>query len=165
MCGGVEIDGQTNSTMTIKNVQIADAGYYSCLTATSTQIEETSAASLEVYTFTPDDEIVVFAAPIVTTGNLGTCPGPYKGYVTYIKTAAQGWGWTPSTNTTVYTATDNNRTNTKVEYGGAYGDTGCQKTSVTVPHPTFSPVYRFAIYFTNNVPTTNYGITLSGFNP
>jgi hypothetical protein len=167
MCNGVELDGQTNSTLTIENVQIADAGYYSSVIATSAGVEETSAASVLVYTVSPDDSegIVVFGAPITQTGNQGTCPGAYKGYVNYIPATTNGWGWVPSTNTTTYTAADENRTNTKVEYVGAYGDNACDKTSVTIPYPAFSPVYRFTIFFTNNVPTTNYPITLTGFNP
>jgi hypothetical protein len=121
---------------------------------------------LTVYTLDADLNIVVFATPIVSSGNIGPCPGPYKGYVNYTKTPAQGWGWTPSTtNTTVFTASDNTRMNTKVEFVGGYGDEGCKKTSVTVPNPPFSPAYRFTIYFTNSVPTTNYPITLVGFNP
>jgi hypothetical protein len=167
MCNGAQLTDQTNSTLTIQDVQIADAGYYSCIVAASTQLEETAAAQLTVYTVDPDDDedVVVFATPIVTTGNLGTCPGPYKGYVIYTKTVAEGWGWAPSTNTTVYTASDSTRTNTKVEFVGNYGDSGCAKTSVTIPNPPYSTVYRFAIYFTNNVPSTNYPITLVGFNP
>ena len=31
-------------------------------------------------------------------------------------------------------------------------------------NPPFSPLYRFAIYFPNNVLTTNYPIILTGFN-
>jgi len=162
---GIAISGQTNSTLTFENTQISDAGYYSCSISTGTNIMPTIAASLEVYTITPDLLVVVYAQPIVATGNLGTCPGPYKGVVNYIKTAQQGWGWAPSTNTTIYTASDTTRTNTKVEYVGDYGDSGCSKTTVTIPNPTFSPVYRFTIYFTNNVPSTNYPITLTGFNP
>src|SRR5580658_1580008 len=46
MCNGVQLGDQTNSTLTIQDVQIADAGYYSCVVATSTQIEETTAAQL-----------------------------------------------------------------------------------------------------------------------
>ena len=38
---------------------------------------------------------------------------------------------------------------------------GALKPPVTIPYPPFSPVYRFGIYFTNNVPTsTNYPIVL-----
>jgi hypothetical protein len=163
---GATIAGQTNNTLTFENTQISDAGYYCCNIANGTNVTPTISASLEVYTINPEFfGVVVYAAPIVSPGDLGTCPGPYAGYVTYTKTVAQGWGWTPSTNTTIYTASDTTRTNTKVQYGGDYGDSGCAQTTVTIPYPTFSPAYRFGIYFTNNVPSTNYPIILSGFNP
>jgi len=163
---GVAIAGQTNNALTFENAQISDAGYYSCNIANGASVTPTISASLEVYTINPEFfGVVVYAQPIVSGGAQGTCPGPYTGYVNYTKTVAQGWGWTPMTNTTIYTASDTTRTNTKVEYVGDYGDSGCSKTSVTIPYPTFSPLYRFTIYFTNNVPSTNYPITLSGFNP
>ena len=162
---GTAIDGQTNSTLTIENTQISDAGFYSCNVANGADIAPTITASLDVYTITPDFDVVVYAFPVVYAGSLGTCPGPYTGYVTYTKTPAQGWGWAPSTNTTTYIASDNTRTNTKVEYVGDYGDNDCHKITVTIPYPAVSPVYRFAIYFTNQVPSTNYPITLTGFNP
>jgi hypothetical protein len=162
---GVPIAGQTSSVLTLENLQIEDAGFYSCNLSTNDTATASPAASLMVYTLSPDGFIVVYAAPIVGSGGSGTCPGPYIGYVTYTKTVQQGWGWTPETNTTVFTASDTTRTNTKVEYGGNYGDSGCNKTSVTIPNPPASTLYRFAIYFTNNVPTTNYPITLVGFNP
>jgi len=113
-----------------------------------------------------DSSVVVYGTPVSGGGSQGTCPGHYVGYVNYTKTVAQGWGWEPSTNATVYTASDGGgRTNTKVEYVGKKGDTGCNQTSVTVPYPAPSAAYRFTIYFTNNVPTTNYPLNLSGFNP
>jgi hypothetical protein len=162
----VAIDGQTNSTLTIEDAQISDAGLYSCTTVSGADIVSTATASLTVYAINPDIlGIVVYGTPIVSGGSSGTCPGEYAGYVNYIKTAQQGWGWAPSTNTTIYTASDTTQTNTKVEYVGDYGDEGCNKTTVTIPYPAASPVYRFTIYFTNNVPSTNYPITLTGFNP
>jgi hypothetical protein len=165
LCNGAAIAGQTNSTLTFENTQISDAGYYSCNIANGADVSPTISASLEVYTINPDFfGVVVYATPIVSPGDLGTCPGSYAGYVNYLPTNA-AWGFTPLTNTTVFTASDTTRTNTKVEYVGAYGDSGCAQTTVTIPNPPFSPAYRFAIYFTNNVPTTNYPITLSGFSP
>jgi hypothetical protein len=114
--------------------------------------------------YTKDNVFVVYAQPITSTGNLGTCPGPYTGYINYLPTNG-AWGFTPLTNTTVFTASDTTRTNTRVEYVGAYGDEGCAQTTVTIPNPPASPAYRFSIYFTNNVPSTNFPITLSGFSP
>ena len=163
---GVPINGQTNSTLIFENTQISDAGYYSCNIANGAAIAPTISASLEVYTITPDFlGLVVYGQPIVSGGSQGTCPAAYTGYVNYTKTVAQGWGWKPDTNTTIHTASDTTRTDTKVEYVGKKGDEGCNQTTVTVPDPTFSTAYRFTIFFTNNVPTTNYPITLIGFNP
>jgi hypothetical protein len=111
--------------------------------------------------------ITVYGAPVYSSGGSGTCPGKYAGYVNYTKTAADGWGWAPSTNTTVHTATDTNRADTKLQYVGNYGDNGCAQTTVTVQNPPMSPVYRFSIYFPTGtaVPTNAYPITLSGFDP
>lgn len=160
---GAPIGGQTNSILTIGNAQISDAGFYSCHVANGVDTASTASASLEVFRFSPDFDVVVYAFPVVSGGSQGTCPGAYAGYVNYLPT--NGWGFTPSTGTTVYTASDGTRTNTKVEYVGAYGDNGCNQTTVTIPYPAVSPAYRFTIYFTNNVPSTNYPITLTGFNP
>lgn len=109
--------------------------------------------------------ITVMGTPLSGSGRQGTCPGPYVGYVAYTKTVSQGWGWAPTPGVTTLTAADGSgRTNTKVQYFGAYGDTGCGQTSVTIPYPPASPVYRFTIFFTNNVPTNAYPIVLTGFN-
>jgi hypothetical protein len=115
-------------------------------------------------TITPHDDIVVYSFPTTSSGSSESCPGAYTGYINYIL-APPIWGFVPSTNATVYTASDTNRTDTKVEYVGAYGDEGCAQTTVTIPYPAVSPAYRFSIYFTNDVPSTNYTITLHGFNP
>ena len=109
--------------------------------------------------------ITVFGTPLLGSGSQGSCPGPYVGYVAYTKPVSQGWGWTPITGATVLTVTDTNRTNTKVQYFGYYGDNGCAQTTVSIPYPPFSPAYVFCIYFTNNVPTNAYSLVLTGFNP
>jgi hypothetical protein len=162
---GVAIPNQTNSSLTIQNAQISDAGYYSCAITGALQVQSSVTMSLMVYGFSPDSQVVIYGTPITSSGTQGTCPGHYIGYVNYTKTPGNGWGWDPSTNTTVFTATDNNSSNTKVTYLGDYHDSGCAQTSVTIPNPPSSDAYRFTIYFTNNVPTTNYPITLSGFDP
>ena len=169
---GVAIDGQTNSSLTVENAGINDVGFYACDVYKDMETVPTRAASLMVYTSSIDaqtgvDPITVFGFPVSGGGSQGTCPGTYAGYVNYTKTIAQGWGWAPDTShgNTIFTATDTNRVNTKVEYVGKYGDNGCNQTTVTVPNPPISPVYRFAIYFTSNVPTNAYAITLDGFKP
>ncbi len=112
--------------------------------------------------------ITVFGTPYLGGGSQGTCPGPYVGLVAYSKTISQGWGWTPITGAKVLTVADGSgRIDTKVQYFGLYGDSGCAQTTVTIPYPPFSTAYRFGIYFTNNVPasTNAYPIVLTGFNP
>lgn len=171
---GSALNGQTNATIVIPNAQVSDVGFYSCnvIKITDEEAVPTRFASLMVFTNsinpqTGVDPVVVFSFPVFGNGSQGSCPGKYAGYVNYTKTAQQGWGWTPDTSNsnTVFTATDTNRTDTKIQYVGMYGDIGCNQTSVTVPNPAFSPVYRFTIFFTNNVPTNAYGITLDGFLP
>jgi hypothetical protein len=109
----------------------------------------------------------VFGGPLLSGGSQGTCPGTYVGYINYSKPVQQGWGWAPDTSNgnTHFTATDNNRADTKVQYIGAYGDGNYNQTTATVPNPPYSPVYQFCIYFTSNVPTNAYAITLDGFKP
>ena len=109
--------------------------------------------------------ILLFGAPTLSGGAEGDCPGPYAGYVTYIKTNPF-YGWAPSTNTTMtFIASDpSGRTDTKIQYVGEFVDNDCATTSVVIPYPPVSPMYRFAIYFPSNPPSTNYPIMLTGFN-
>ena len=171
---GVEADALAvpfDATRSAANASLNDVGYYSCSLIKDIEVVPTRAASLMIFTSTIDpqtgvDPITVFGLPLLGGGGQGTCPGAYAGYVNYTKTISQGWGWAPDTNTTsTFTATDTNRTNTKIEYVGKYGDVGCNNTTVTVPSPPISTVYRFTIFFTNNVPTNAYSITLDGFKP
>jgi hypothetical protein len=103
------------------------------------------------------------ATPTVVSGTNGTCPGGYIGMASYSKTVAQGWGWVPTN--TVHTATDTNRSDTKISFTGKLSDRGCDQTSVSITNPPPSPCYRFTVYFTNNVPTNPYTIVLDGFMP
>jgi hypothetical protein len=172
LCNGNLMDGQTSNSLTITNCGINDVGYYSCNLLKDIEIVPTRAASLMVYSNSIDpqtgvDPVTVFGLPVSGNGSQGSCPGKYAGYINYTKTIANGWGWAPDTSNgnTIFTAADTNRMDTKIEYGGEYGDNACNQTSVTVPNPAMSPVYRFAIFFTNNVPTNAYAITLDGFKP
>ena len=177
---GVDIVGQTNNTLVLQNLGPNGAGMYSCnVSQVGGDPVPTRAASIEVESTakTPGGgvqldgvlgggPIVVSGTPKASNGAQGSCPGSYAGYVIYTKTISQGWGWIPATNATVLTASDGGgRMDTFVTYTGKYGDSGCGQTTVTVPYPAYSPAYRFAVYFPNNVPTTNYPILLNGFNP
>lgn len=106
---------------------------------------------------------IITGTIVNASGTNGLCPGGYIGYISYTKTTAQGWGWAPTN--TVHTATDTNRTDTKVEFQGKNGDSGCNQTTVAVPDPTASPKYRFNVYFTSNMPTNSYPLVLTGFSP
>jgi hypothetical protein len=191
-CSGAALDGQTNSSLSIASVAISNVGYYFVSVIKGSEVVPSRSACLNVYiTSAPTPPaagpgfksasmnmsmqsfdlgsggpITVFGAPVVSGGGSGTCPGKFAGYVNYTKTVSQGWGWAPSTNTTIHTATDTNRADTKIQYCGGYGDAGCNQTTVAVPDPAPSPVYRFSIYFPTNtaVPTNAYPITLSGFD-
>jgi hypothetical protein len=186
LCNGVLLDGQTNSALVIPNAGINDVGLYSCNVFNGTESVPTRAANVMVYTagssvvatksslvaasskviqaaMPGGGPITVFGMPYLGNGSQGGCPGKFTGYVFYSKPISQGWGWTPTG--TVHTVTDTNRTDTKIQYFGAYGDSGCAQTTVSIPNPTFSPVYQFCIYFTNNVPTNAYPMVLmTGFN-
>ena len=167
LSNGVAIEGQTNTTLTLENVGVNDAGSYSCnVSQSGGDAVPTRAASLNVVTASlpGGGPITVFGAPYPGGGSQGSCPGPYAGYVNYTKTVSQGWGWVPTG--TVHTASDGSgRTDTKIVYLGKRTDNGCDQTSVIIPNPPVSTAYRFTIYFPNNVPTTNYPIVLTGFNP
>lgn len=186
---GVLLDGETNSALIIQNAGIGDVGLYSCEVSNGDQAVPTRAASVCVETvgsaakvgtiaagaltakamtagasaasMPAGGPIIVYGTPCLGGGSKGGCPGRYAGYVVYMKPAFQGWGWAPTG--TVHTAADTNRTDTKIEYCGNYGDSGCAQTSVTI-NPTYSPAYRFTIYFANNVPTNPYPVVLTGFN-
>jgi hypothetical protein len=170
LSNGIAIEGQTNSTLIVENAGADSAGAYSCnVSQNGGDAVPTRAASLNVIVadLPGGGPITVFGLPKLGGGTQGTCPGSYAGYVNYTKTPSQGWGWTPATNTTtIFTASDGGgRTDTAIVYLGKRTDNGCGQTSVTIPNPPVSTAYRFTIYFQSNVPTTNYPIILTGFNP
>lgn len=202
---GNSLDGETNETLTISNLSVANVGYYSVAVINGSEVVPSRSALLNVYTtvspavttvantapsllsattakvsstvaplaldgtldMNGGGVIVVFGAPLWSVGGIGNCPGKFSGYVNYTKTVSQGWGWSPATGTTVFTASDTNATNTKIEFVGDYGDSGCAQTTVTIPYPAMSGLYRFSIFFPpgTQVPTNAYPITLTGFNP
>jgi len=110
--------------------------------------------------------VTVFGAPVVSGGNMGSCPGAFSGYVSYARTISQGWGWAPTTNTSILQAADLNRADTVVQTYGKNGDTLCGQSLVNIPTPPNSAKYRFSIYFPPGaqIPTNAYPITLTGFD-
>jgi hypothetical protein len=168
---GNPMDNQTNTSLVISNASIGDVGYYSCDVFKDAAFAPTRSASLMVFSSSIDpqtgvDPLEIYSLPVNSNGGQGTCPGHYVGYVSY-SPGTNAWGWSPDTTggNTVFTATDTNRPNTKIQYLGYYGDNGCNQAVIVVPNPAISPQYQFTIFFTNNVPTNAYPITLSGFKP
>jgi len=189
----VAMDGETNSSLTISSLSTNDVAYYGAAVINSVGSVPTRSACLNVYmtssttstststtrfartlstmsTLSAFDmggggSIIIYGAPVLGSGGSGNgCPGAYTGLVYFTKSITNGWGWAPSSNATVLTATDNNRADTKVQFMGKTGDNGCNSTSVNIPYPALSSKYRFTIYFTNDVPTNSYPITLTGFD-
>src|SRR5206468_9145374 len=107
-------------------------------------------AQLQV--FTHHSPLTILGSPVISSGGSGDCPGPYVGYVSYWKTASQGWGWAPDHNfgLATHSATDNNFTDTKVQPQGITDDIFCQQTSVPNTHtgapPPEDTKYRFTVY-------------------
>lgn len=157
---------ETTASPAAVSATVASTPAASALTANALTTSATTSGAMAA-SMPAGGPIIVFGTPYPGGGSQGSCPGPYAGLVAYSKTISQGWGWAPISGTKVLTAADGSgRTDTKIQYFGAYGDSGCAQTTVTIPYPPFSPVYRFGIYFTSNVPTTNaYPIVLTGFNP
>jgi len=188
----VLMDGQTNSSLTIDSAQISDVSYYSAAVMKGNDAVPTRMANLNVYTTSSSTttttksrfamtqsmsgtmsamdsggSITMYGTPITGNGgNTNSCPGRYSGYVNFTKTTSQGWGWAPTAGASSHTATDNNRSDTRVTFLGYYMDPGCGTNSVSVTN-LISPVYRFGIYFPvgTQVPTNTYAITLTGFDP
>jgi hypothetical protein len=159
---GTSIDGETNQTLSITNVSLDDVAYYTCYVSKDAQAVPTRSAVLNAVTSNDGvGNVTVFGPTTANTGSGTGCPGAFTGYATYIKVS--GWGWSPTG--TFHSAADTNRLDTKVEYVGRYGDHGCNQTTAVIPNPAPNPKYRFSIYFTNNVPTNPYPITLTGFLP
>lgn len=147
-----------NKQLTLK--KIAVAAFCGLVTLAGCTTQQSTSTKYKL-----GDPITVFGLPTTGGGTQGTCPGTYAGYVIYTK-SLPAWGWVPLTNTTTFTASDGGgRTDTKITYAGKNGDAACNQTTVTIPNPPPSAKYRFAIYFPNNVPTTNYPIILTGFGP
>ena len=168
------LDGQTNSSLTIASVAISDVAYYSAAVIKGSDSVPTRMANLNVYTTggstvptpilggksrlaltqsmgmaSPMDlggggVITVFGAPVTSGGNSSGCPGAYAGYVNYVRTVSQGWGWAPTAGTQVLSAADLNRADTKVQAMGKVGDMFCDQTTVNIATPAYSseiPLY------------------------
>lgn len=131
-------------------------------------VEFTNAIGGTKFTFT--NQVVTFRSrklggfaawgPVTVSSAGGTgCPGPRTAYAFFSKQYAT------NSATGTYTITDILRSDTKVQFFGYNGDSGCSSTTVSIPSPTFSPTYQFAVYFHTNNPSGTYPIWIQGFNP
>jgi hypothetical protein len=108
--------------------------------------------------------IVVYAAPVKENGSFSVCPGSYAGVTMYMQ-QAPAIGWYPVTGCSNYSASNGGqRSDVKIEFIGAFGDSGCNSSNVTLPTPPMSSYYTFEVFFATNPPTTNYPIILNGFS-
>ena len=176
---GVDIAGQTNTSLVLPNVGVNGAGAYSCnVSQSGGDPVPTRAASVLVEPL-PIRPAVAYKPMAFLVEAPSQCPAPprqvtasmnlsgqFRGLCQLLQDYFPRLGLDPHLLDYCLTASDGSgRTDTIISYSGKYGDTGCGQTSVTIPYPPPSPAYRFTIYFPNNVPTTNYPITLTGFNP
>jgi hypothetical protein len=157
--------------MAILNVYTTSSGSLNLTTSLTTKsrlgLSLSLSGTLSAMDLGGGGTMTMYGMPVTMTGgNSNNCPGRYSGYVNFTKTASQGWGWAPTAGAPSHTATDYNRSDTKVYFMGSYSDSGCGTNSVNVSNPT-SPVYRFSIFFPigTQVPTNTYAITLDGFDP
>lgn len=123
--------------------------------------------SLLIVSFTVPAGVIVVKPYKITTQNCSTgsgCPGGFCGRADYLPTNGD-WGFKPDNGFTSHSFTDTNNSNTKIQYVGAFGDMNCDQTTVSIPQPPTSPMYRVTVYFTNKseIPTdTNkYPIVLT----
>lgn len=163
----INIDAATNATYTIANpVTTNDVAFYRVVVSGyGTTFSEP--AALQVYM--TNNPVTVWGTPVYWNGGSGSCPGCYIGYVNFTKSPLAGWGWQPSSSTP-HKAEDRlsgETEDTKIEFVGMNGDSGCAVGAVIVPHPTISNKYRFSIYFPcgGTVGLNPYRITLYGFLP
>jgi len=166
----VNIGGATNDTYTINQATTNHVAYYRVQVSSTYGTATSESAQLLVYT--KNSPITVYGAPVVSSGNPGTCPGAYAGYVVYKKSSTAGWGWVPDNGfgNGTHTATDSTRMDTKVEALGYENDLLCPgMNNITTGHPGppqgsgEDSKYRFTVYFPNNVPTSSYPLTFDGF--
>ena len=164
MSNFVDIAGATNHMLTITGATTNDVAFYRVAVSGGGITISEPAALLVAWTNSP----FTVSGPIAYAGgSMPACPGPYSGYVRYLLTCKSWWGF-PTAGTS-HTATDPQRSDTKVEFTGKYWDSGCNSNSVIVPHPTTSAQYRFAIYFPPPpapgppISPSTYNIVLDGF--
>lgn len=112
----------------------------------------------DVTCFTAFEEVLPYPG-----GDPDYCSGVYVGSVQFYKDSPE-WGFVINTNTVLHTFSVE-RTNARIQSIGIRGDIGCGTNSMSVSG--YSPVYRFAVFFPDNLPDTNidYPAQFGGFLP
>jgi hypothetical protein len=168
----VPIPGATSSTFELDNVTTngPSGPAYFQVTVTGTNGVGTVSVPAGLIVWTTNSPLTAWGTPIRSQGGSSGCLPNYAGYVNYFKSPQNGYGWTPNhaSGNTTHFAADNTRVDTKVETSGDTNDYLCNGHIGANTHSGSPPPedhwWVFTIYFPNNVPTSSYPITLTGFN-
>lgn len=155
-----KISGATSNALEISNIQLSDVGFYRVRLKSGTLTNTSDPGALQVW---HHSIFTVTGTPTVASGNSGTCPGPYKGLLTYVHS---GGGFTPTSGVTNHSATASSPpTDAEAFLLGSSGDQHCGTITTSVNgNPPPSVVYRVSVYFPSTVPSGNYDTQLNGFN-
>jgi hypothetical protein len=162
------IPGATNNSYTIYAVTTNSPAWFRA-TILSTNGSWTSLPA-QLLVWTTNSPLVVYGSPAPSSGPPSGCPGAYIGYVAYMKSAANGYGWKPdhsgSPPNASHVPADNNSTTTHLETVGDVQYYGCGGHIGANTHVMPEDDYwMFTIYFATSLPSGPYGITLTGFKP
>lgn len=97
------------------------------------------------------------------------CPGTYHGYINYVRTVAQGWGFIPDTNVLHHTATDLREPTNNLELVSDYGFFVCHTNSVdwtnipSLTPPLYGTAARMTVFFKNFPTNQAYALLFKGF--
>lgn len=97
------------------------------------------------------------------------CPGTYHGYINYVRTVAQGWGFIPDTNVLDHTVTDVREPTNHLQLVTDYGFIACNTNTVdwtnipTLTPPLFGTAARATVYFKNYPTNQAYPVLFRGF--
>jgi hypothetical protein len=99
-------------------------------------------------------------------GSSGGCPGPYTGYINYVRRATNGWGYTLDTNVIPHAATDLREPTNRLELGTIYGYFICGSNTVSTTSNAVTVIgdrARFSIFFRTYPTNQAYPLWVKGF--
>ena len=155
---GERILGATSSSLTITNVSTNNIGYYTCYATDGVRLGLSE--PIQVLSLTTNQTVTYISArPAPANGGLlGSCPGPYSGYVTFGWVKAIGGSATASATWGACSA---------IRWDSLYGNGCCLGSSCSLT-ATANRWYGFTAYFPPGSPPTGtaiYTLQLSGFYP